>query len=230
MLLLVATVTPRLAAQGDAAKDRRIIVSLDDKLLLLVQGTDTLMRASIAIGREDSIHYRGKLYNWSTPVGERRVLAKRRNPAWNVPDWHYYERASDEGLKVVKMVRDMRYPLPDGSSLAVRGRDVVRVRNDEYWIVPQGRELVFDGVLYAPPAGTRQRQAPGALGTRALDLGGGILIHGTSSYNKASIGAAASHGCIRMENGDVERLYDMVSEGTPVLIRSTGLAARRRAP
>lgn len=225
LLLAITTVTPRLAAQADASKDRRIIVSLDEKLLSLVQGADTLMQAKIATGRDDSVHYRGKVYSWRTPVGERRVLAKRRDPVWTVPDWHYYERAAEEGLKLVQMVRDMHYPLADGGRLEVRGRDVVRVQNGQYWIVPQGRELVFDGVLYAPPASTRQRQVPGALGTRALDLGGGILIHGTSSFNRTSIGAAASHGCIRMENGDIERLYELVSEGTPVLIRRSGLAA-----
>ncbi len=230
LLLLVATVTPRLAAQTDASKDRRIVVFLDEKVLFLVQGTDTLMQASIATGRDDSVRYRGKVYSWRTPVGERRVLAKRRDPSWNVPDWHYYERAANESLKLVQMVREMQYPLPDGGRLEVRGHDVVRVQNGEYWIVPQGRELVFDGVLYAPPAGTRQRQVPGALGTRALDLGGGVLIHGTSFFNRSSIGAAASHGCIRMENGDIERLYELVSEGTPVLIRRSGSAARRRVP
>ncbi|KNZ70949.1 ErfK/YbiS/YcfS/YnhG family protein [Thermincola ferriacetica] len=45
---------------------------------------------------------------------------------------------------------------------------------------------------------------------------GGYGIHGTD--NPASIGTAASHGCIRMYNEDVIKLYDIVGIGTPVKI------------
>ncbi|NJD09222.1 MAG: L,D-transpeptidase [Gemmatimonadetes bacterium] len=217
-LLALALSAGRLAAQASAPADRRIVVSLDAKRLWLLEGSDTLFVARIAAGRESSFNYRGKTLRWRTPAGERTVLARRRDPVWTVPDWHYYERAANEGLKLVEMVRDMQYRLADGSRLAVRDRDVVRILGDQYWTVPVGHELIVDGVLYAPPAGTRQRYVPGALGTRALDLGEGILIHGTSPFNRMSIGAAASHGCIRMETADIERLYDLVSEGTRVWI------------
>lgn len=42
-------------------------------------------------------------------------------------------------------------------------------------------------------------------------------IHGTS--NESSIGSAASHGCIRMYNEDIKELYDLVPEGTTVVVR-----------
>lgn len=55
------------------------------------------------------------------------------------------------------------------------------------------------------------------LGTRALNLNAsGIRIHGTS--NDASIGDAASHGCVRMHRWDVEDLYPRVDVGTPVIV------------
>lgn len=41
-------------------------------------------------------------------------------------------------------------------------------------------------------------------------------IHGTTK--PGSIGRAASHGCIRMRNGDAAELYDMVRHGTVVEI------------
>ncbi len=44
-------------------------------------------------------------------------------------------------------------------------------------------------------------------------------IHGTS--NPGSIGSNASHGCIRMRNADVEKVYPLVSLGTPVKIVGT---------
>lgn len=48
-------------------------------------------------------------------------------------------------------------------------------------------------------------------------------IHGTN--NPASIGTAASLGCIRMHNHDVEALFPLVAIGTPVLITSGSTAA-----
>jgi len=55
------------------------------------------------------------------------------------------------------------------------------------------------------------------LGTRALNLNAsGVRIHGTS--NDASIGTAASHGCMRMHRWDIEDLYARVDVGTPVII------------
>jgi lipoprotein-anchoring transpeptidase ErfK/SrfK len=44
-----------------------------------------------------------------------------------------------------------------------------------------------------------------------------IYIHGTNHEDQ--IGAPASHGCIRMRNADVAELFDLISEGTPVLIQ-----------
>jgi L,D-transpeptidase catalytic domain len=43
-----------------------------------------------------------------------------------------------------------------------------------------------------------------------------IYIHGTPE--EGFIGKPASHGCIRMKNKDVVELYDLVSEGIPILI------------
>jgi len=55
------------------------------------------------------------------------------------------------------------------------------------------------------------------LGTRALQLNApGILIHGT--FNAASIGTFASHGCIRMLIPDSLDLFPRVSVGTKVLV------------
>ncbi len=44
-----------------------------------------------------------------------------------------------------------------------------------------------------------------------------IYIHGT--HEEGLIGQKASHGCIRMFNNDVVKLYDKVKKGTKVYIR-----------
>lgn len=55
------------------------------------------------------------------------------------------------------------------------------------------------------------------LGTRALRLDrGALVIHGTPQ--PWTIGHRASHGCIRMRRPDIERLYDLVPDRTPVFI------------
>ena len=55
------------------------------------------------------------------------------------------------------------------------------------------------------------------LKARFIAIGGGVGFHGTADL--ASIGQAASHGCIRMTIPDVISLYNRVSVGTPVLVR-----------
>lgn len=66
----------------------------------------------------------------------------------------------------------------------------------------------------------KARDWGGGFGSRwlGLDVPWGIYgIHGT---NKGwSVGGAESHGCFRMFNRDVEELWDMVPQGTPVTVR-----------
>ena len=62
----------------------------------------------------------------------------------------------------------------------------------------------------------------GPFGVRWMRLSvpwGGYGIHGTNNPN--SIGRAVSHGCIRLYNEDVVRLYDLTPVGTPVSITGT---------
>jgi len=58
------------------------------------------------------------------------------------------------------------------------------------------------------------------MGARALTLDRGeVAIHGTTNRMRASIGSAASFGCIRMLNEDVSDLFDRVSVGSPVIMQ-----------
>ena len=57
------------------------------------------------------------------------------------------------------------------------------------------------------------------MGARAITLDRDeIAIHGTTRAMRASIGKAASYGCIRMLNEDVIDLFDRVSVGAQVMI------------
>lgn len=54
------------------------------------------------------------------------------------------------------------------------------------------------------------------LKARWMGIAAGAGIHGTSDIG--SLGSAASHGCVRMSEGDVIDLFDRVEVGTPVYI------------
>jgi lipoprotein-anchoring transpeptidase ErfK/SrfK len=57
------------------------------------------------------------------------------------------------------------------------------------------------------------------MGARAITLDRDeIAIHGTIRAMRASIGTAASYGCIRMLNEDVIDLFDRVAVGAPVMM------------
>ena len=87
---------------------------------------------------------------------------------------------------------------------------------------PTGRYYVNQRLVAPDPSGP---WGPAALGISAYSpvlihwaQGGPIAIHGTN--NPASIGQAASNGCLRLSNDDLERLYERTSAGTPVVIRA----------
>jgi hypothetical protein len=219
---------PRLVAASSRASepvrraalaDRkfRIVVSTAERTLWLMRDTSVLVTAPIAVGMQKGFSWAGKEYDFKTPFGKRKVLAKGENPLWVPPDWHYFEKALEDNLTPVFLQRGQRINLSDETSLEIRGDDVGRInRMGNFWPFNPGAEIIFDGKIYIPPMGTNQRKVPEILGTRKLEIGEGYLIHGTNE--ESSIGDAVSHGCIRMFNEDVLRLYEVVPIGTPVYI------------
>ena len=200
-------------------KGLRIVVSIDARRVWLLQGADTILSAPVAVGRGSTFSYGGKTFHFKTPRGRRTVIAKETDPLWVPPDWHYLEKAAKRGLKVVHLERGKKYRLRDGTSIEIRGDEVGRVNKfKNFWPFTPGSEIIFYDTIFIPPLDTKQRRVPDALGPYKLDLGDGYLIHGTHRYNRDSIGQAVSHGCIRMHNDDVARLYEMVPVGTPVFI------------
>ena len=195
----------------------RIAISLFDRRLWAVRGTDTLLSATVAVGMDSTLRWRDSVWEFRTPRGRRSVSAKDSNPTWIPPVWHYIEVANLHGLEFERLERGRPVRLKDGSRLEVRG-DVVQVVEPDGATrqLPVGDEIIFDGVLYAPPLNTRHRRIEGELGQFRLDLGGGYLLHGTPKLE--SIGLAATHGCIRLSDADIEWLYRHVPVGTHVYI------------
>jgi lipoprotein-anchoring transpeptidase ErfK/SrfK len=87
---------------------------------------------------------------------------------------------------------------------------------------PVGRYYVNQRLRAADPSGPF---GPGAIGVSAFSpvltgwtQGGPIAIHGTN--DPSSVGRAASHGCIRIANPLLVRMFRAMPEGTPVRIRA----------
>lgn len=96
------------------------------------------------------------------------------------------------------------YPTPNGLfKVVVMAKNPTWIPPDSPWA--KGLEPIPPGA--GNPLGTRW------IGTSAPGVG----IHGTPA--DWSIGSYASHGCIRMHVWEVEKLYEYVKVGMPVVIR-----------
>ena len=125
--------------------------------------------------------------------------------------------------------------LPDGLALAVAGDpEQMLKKGQRTWLfrTPRGlmpvQRKIVDPVWTkpdwafvekgqkVPPPNSPKRYEKGTLGKYALDLGDGILIHGTKDL--ASLGKKASHGCIRVGPKMLEVLFTEVEVGTMVYV------------
>jgi lipoprotein-anchoring transpeptidase ErfK/SrfK len=86
---------------------------------------------------------------------------------------------------------------------------------------PIGRFYVTERLKTGNPEGP---WGPAALGTSAFSpvlkqwvQGGPIGIHGTD--DPTAIGRPVSHGCIRLPNGAMKRLFALTPAGTPIVIK-----------
>jgi hypothetical protein len=207
----------RMRAQAHRATESRLIIDLFERRIFWVDGVDTLFVAQVAVGSGDTLSYRDREWQFDTPRGRRVVRAKEPNPVWVPPLWHYVRHARETGRELVHLQRGRPVVLSDGTRLVVRGDQVGRIAPDgSFHPVEQGDHIIFDDTVFVPPFGTVNRQIVGELGQYKFDLGNAYLIHGTP--HEDSIGQAATHGCIRLRDDDLEFVYRNIPIGTPVYI------------
>jgi L,D-transpeptidase-like protein len=205
---------------AEGADKPYIVVSMADHRLWYKQGKEVLFDAPVATGSgKELVGGSAGQWRFETPRGRLTVKAKDENPAWVPPDWHYVEQANKKGLGLIHLSPGQSIPSGDGVITTQNGEVVKRYSNGQTVSLGEGKEgheIVAGGNIVIPPYGTSARRYMGVLGTRRLDLGDGYGIHGTDEPE--SIGHSVSHGCVRMRNEDIEKLYPMVAVGTPVYI------------
>ena len=203
-----------------AANEPYLVVSMADHHLWYKQGKEVLFEAPVATGSgKELVGGAAGQWRFETPRGRLVVKGKDENPAWVPPDWHYVEMAHKKGLGIVHLSPGEAIQAGDGVITTRNGEVVKRYSNGTTVSLgegKEGKEIVANGNIVVPPYGTTARRYLGVMGTRRLELGDGYGIHGTD--HPETIGQSVSHGCVRMRNEDIERLYPMVPVGTPVYI------------
>ena len=132
------------------------------------------------------------------------------------------------GTIVVRQAeRSLYLTLPDGAAIRY---PVAVGKSGKAWRGFARVQGTYLNPAWSPPAEVKRDKpwlpdviAGGAannpMGSHALTLSGGeYAIHGTTRAMRASIGTAASYGCIRMYNEDIADLYQRVGVGTPVAV------------
>ena len=193
-----------------------LVVSLKDRHLWAIIGSDTVLSAPVAVAKGTTLKFGKRAWTFETPRGVRTVLGKEADPVWQPPEWLYAETANEYDLKLGHLENGQKIKLGDGRILTMKDGEAGVIENGEWAALPTDEHIVFDNILYVPPLGSKNRKVDGELGKYRLNMGDGFLLHGTPY--KDSIGMAATHGCVRMRDEDIEWLYEHVPVGTKVYI------------
>lgn len=192
-----------------------LVIGIQDRSLQLWKAGKVDFKTRVAVGMGEAV-LDGEVFRFETPRGRHSVTAKEEAPLWVAPDWHYLERSQKLRVDSVPVTRSRPVTLKDGSEIRIVGDSVAKCVGDACTPYAMGEEVVADNKLIVPPVGTIQRQFPEILGTHRLKMEEGYAIHGTNK--PGSIGRAASHGCIRVRNEDIDVLYEKVETGALVIV------------
>jgi lipoprotein-anchoring transpeptidase ErfK/SrfK len=184
-----------------------ITVSTAENKVYAKRNGQLVFEAVCSTGKNTALNIGGRTMVFRTPIGRFKIQSKEEHPLWVPPDWHYVEQARKQGLDVVRLNRGdcVADVCAQGSQVYAGGAPV-----------DPGALVVRGGAVIIPPVGTSAREVPDVLGNYRLNIGDGYALHGTQEVSR--LGTNASHGCVRLDNKDIERLYQMANVGDEVVI------------
>src|SRR5207237_1280843 len=139
--------------------------------LYLFKDGQLVDKSLAATGSEKMLKNGSKVWLFRTPQGHLKVLRKIEDPVWTQPDWAFdlrqdcqvpMRRAEKPHLAPVRQHRHLK---------------VLRKIEDPVWTKPDW--AFVEAGEPVPPLDSPLRKIKGHLGKYALDLGDGIMIHGT---------------------------------------------------
>ena len=126
------------------------------------------------------------------------------------------DRLTPSGAFLVINTTENSFKLYEKNRLVLNGLcfTVKNKMEDPVWRKPDWA-FIEEG-LEIPPPDDPLRFERGVLGDYALNLGHGYLIHGTL-YQRL-LGMPVTHGCIRLNDEDLSRIYHSLEVGSKVFI------------
>jgi lipoprotein-anchoring transpeptidase ErfK/SrfK len=163
------------------------------------------------------------------PGDQLRLISKK----YSVP-WQYLVRLNQVDPRKIRAGQDLKVIKGPFSAHIELSKFEMTIHNQGYFVrrytvgigkdgqTPIGRFRVMTRLVNPKYFGTdgiviEADDPANPLGERWIDIGKGYGIHGT--INPKSIGKAQSRGCVRMHNADVEEVFDLLGEGSEVVIR-----------
>ncbi|BAZ82104.1 L,D-transpeptidase [Sphaerospermopsis kisseleviana CS-549] len=213
--------------------DKRIIFKLTLTVILTFFGLQSIANAQTEVNQQESNNINNTQPNSTLSINypqaqpdlprksirRKRLLIRSVSPVpLTIPD------TTEENIHLLLVLKERRLYVYRGDILQASYPVAI---GQPQWETPVGKfkvlNMIENPAWENPFVENKQIIPPGSqnpLGERWIgfwsDGKDEIGFHGT--YQRDSIGKAVSHGCVRLYNEDVLKLYEIVKVGTPVIV------------
>ena len=217
-----------------------ILISTAENRLWVRRGRETVFQAVVSTGKGTTLEIDGRKMTFDTPTGRFKIRSEGGEPGLGAARLALRRGGAKEEARPRARQARRRHrrgdgPAPSRRPEAASGRSwtegekaprrVLKVKKDSIVEVqPDGSEREIEpGSSSAPErpsscrrSDSKQRRIEKTLGRYRLNLGDGYALHGTQATSQ--LGRSVSHGCVRLADDDLQKLYEMAKVGDEVII------------